>query len=1105
MRNRSPFFLLVFCTYILNAQAQWTEFPPHNAEDVELIYVSDEGHLVGLLKYPTRLMKSDDLGENWSVFDEISGPYHPSDGKRFNRVKQDKDGNYWHSPQSSSLRKFDNSQNKWNHQFHAGGSIFDYQFLDNGNILVATSNKRLQLYSSQGILIRQHILSYNIYQILLGEGDTHYAVQGGGTSRFIFKFNSDLSIIEEEWQHRAPSSERFIISDNRIIGYASYSDDGINWVPFPNGLEGIVAHLNNNTIAVANRDGVYISINNATTFSNTGSMPLGSPSIYGDGIFAIGDQDLIICESGFCNKSIYYSINDLSDWKTVKPDIGNPYSYDIELAGSHILLNSCGNFDLRFNQQMNAWEDYDLFQNNDPWCLSYYVESLSDGTLISDNGSYSNDGGKTWEKNFPFNATQNGMIVNNDIVYIINYETIYKSIDSGLSWTPYSQTYLPDTIRSIHPHGISASGEVYHEVGMTGYYRTTLEGEVLSEIGLGMGGFTIDVLTSYYGDDIYYLHANDNREVYLFHSSDDGNNFKSKKIEDTYSSSVSYSIDHLGNLYKVNDNEIKISQDHGGTWQDITPMWPSDFIITGVEVGFDNHIYLATKGAPIFKSDFSITTPDQLCTQVYLDDDNNCEWNDESFLANIKININDEICQITDENGETQANLLSGTYRVEAELRPDLYRSCDPIQDVVLERGDPKKQLFFPVEIIEHCNDVGVTGTLPLLRRCFENKYYIELYNDGSTIAQNVKLKLTLDEHFEFVSADMNVISSSGLEYIFEIEDLRPNQKHRHYVNFVLSCNSELGEQHYMNTEVLYDNACPMQLRDDSAFLCLENRGSYDPNDKIIFLNGIAGDSIIESDDDIEYLIRFQNTGTDTAITVRIEDKLSNNFYVRSAYPVAASHDFNWTLEQNRLIVEFDNILLPDSTINEPASHGFVKFEIKVDSSMTAPGSIIENSADIYFDFNEPIKTNTVESFYLCKDTSSIVNISICPDEVYDGYQQTGVYVDTLSTKSGCDSVRTLNLDVVFALDCITSTLDAINDELSIYPNPAKNNLYVQYSGNQRLKSYVIYNTQGHLSESIFLNKNSIIGTQELSSGIYFLKLIFNDGSFVTKKIVIAR
>jgi len=142
---------------------------------------------------------------------------------------------------------------------------------------------------------------------------------------------------------------------------------------------------------------------------------------------------------------------------------------------------------------------------------------------------------------------------------------------------------------------------------------------------------------------------------------------------------------------------------------------------------------------------------------------------------------------------------------------------------------------------------------------------------------------------------------------------------------------------------------------------CQEIIGSYDPNDKTVQPTGIADQHYIEEGTELTYKIRFQNTGSDTAFRVVIIDTLKNDFLDLQTFKITnTSHSYNARItNQNVLIVEFDNILLPDSTTNEPASHGFVQY--KITPFQDAPkNSIITNLGDIYFDYNHPITTNTV-------------------------------------------------------------------------------------------------------------------------------------------------
>ncbi|MEM9824801.1 MAG: T9SS type A sorting domain-containing protein, partial [Bacteroidota bacterium] len=116
-----------------------------------------------------------------------------------------------------------------------------------------------------------------------------------------------------------------------------------------------------------------------------------------------------------------------------------------------------------------------------------------------------------------------------------------------------------------------------------------------------------------------------------------------------------------------------------------------------------------------------------------------------------------------------------------------------------------------------------------------------------------------------------------------------------------------------------------------------------------------------------------QNTGTDTAFNVVIRDAISEYLNPNSIRPGASSHPYTWGIaEDDVLFFNFENIMLPDSNINEPASHGFVKFKIKQELD-NLPGTLIENSAGIYFDFNAPVITNTsvhqIEERFFLLDT----------------------------------------------------------------------------------------------------------------------------------------
>jgi len=133
---------------------------------------------------------------------------------------------------------------------------------------------------------------------------------------------------------------------------------------------------------------------------------------------------------------------------------------------------------------------------------------------------------------------------------------------------------------------------------------------------------------------------------------------------------------------------------------------------------------------------------------------------------------------------------------------------------------------------------------------------------------------------------------------------------------------------------------------------------AYDPNDKTPSLH-----ESLPGLERLDYAIRFQNTGNDTAFTVIVRDTLESYFDPLSIVLGGSSHDFEFSMvDGNVMVWTFNNILLPDSATDPRGSIGFFNFSIDVDPSLGI-GSVIDNDAEIYFDFQPPVHTNHAQTF----------------------------------------------------------------------------------------------------------------------------------------------
>ncbi len=132
--------------------------------------------------------------------------------------------------------------------------------------------------------------------------------------------------------------------------------------------------------------------------------------------------------------------------------------------------------------------------------------------------------------------------------------------------------------------------------------------------------------------------------------------------------------------------------------------------------------------------------------------------------------------------------------------------------------------------------------------------------------------------------------------------------------------------------------------------------GSYDPNCKINDKADTMQLSSIQNGEFINYTIQFQNTGTAPAIDISIIDTLPISLQANTLDLITSSAAYTFSQQNNILTWTFKNINLPDSTNNEPLSHGYISFRIKPLTTLNAGDSIV-NRAAIYFDFNAPVLT----------------------------------------------------------------------------------------------------------------------------------------------------
>ncbi len=211
----------------------------------------------------------------------------------------------------------------------------------------------------------------------------------------------------------------------------------------------------------------------------------------------------------------------------------------------------------------------------------------------------------------------------------------------------------------------------------------------------------------------------------------------------------------------------------------------------------------------------------------------------------------------------------------------------------------------------------------------------------------------------------------SGSTYTYTITDFGNIDFHNDFIlTFQTDTTAQLGDSicvDVQTTPVINDNS-PVN---NSYSYCYEVINSYDPNNKLVYPKTV----LPLYEDWLTYTINFQNTGTAPAFNIRLEDTLSSLLDLSTFEVIGYKHANHFNLTGDKLIVYFPDIMLPDSTTNEPESKGYFQYRIKPISGLN-DGTLIENTAHIFFDFNDPIVTNTAITSYVEPDHSSVTKLN---------------------------------------------------------------------------------------------------------------------------------
>jgi hypothetical protein len=424
----------------------------------------------------------------------------------------------------------------------------------------------------------------------------------------------------------------------------------------------------------------------------------------------------------------------------------------------------------------------------------------------------------------------------------------------------------------------------------------------------------------------------------------------------------------------------------------------------------------------------------------------------EPLLANKKIKEqNTGRFAFSEQNGHYSVSVLdTGSFTV-APAPINYYNAVPATQSAyftgILQTDSLNHFAFQPLGVV---NDVCVTLTpLTPFRPGFNASYMITYENTGNTTLSG-SVVFFPDSALTYVSSSLTPAAVYADSVIWNYTSLAPFQSGSILVTVNINSATPIG------TEIISDVRIDPVAGDanpacNHARWQLLTRGSYDPNDILVDEDTLTTTQLAALPS-LEYIIRFQNTGNDTAFTVKILNpidttklQLSTIEFVSSSHPV----NLKWIDYRQNMEFTFADILLPDSNTNALLSHGFVRYRIQPKTNLVA-GNLITNNAGIYFDFNEPVLTNTA--------VTSIVLLS-------------------------------------------SIAASGIQTPFSIFPNPTNNTFTITIPENLLGNTLTITDVTGKLMAAVSLvtgPSSLTLSTESWSAGIYFVRA----GNAVNKLII---
>jgi hypothetical protein len=455
------------------------------------------------------------------------------------------------------------------------------------------------------------------------------------------------------------------------------------------------------------------------------------------------------------------------------------------------------------------------------------------------------------------------------------------------------------------------------------------------------------------------------------------------------------------------------------------------------------------------------------------DINNNCSLDgNETNMSGMFVKTEpDNFYDITDESGNYSIPVDTGiSYKIIPIINSKIGNqssSCYPFRTVLFnqKQKDSTGNDFF---IKQELNpDLKLNYSISNRTRCFPGASAITIANYGFADAANVTVSVEApsfyfikDANFPFLKDDKFIQFNVGKIEAGKITTITLTDS--------ISCAAMLSDVANIRSIVNTTTNCiNPEFCKDTVIIRFSVTGSFDPNDKQVFPSLINFEDYSNGNKELNYLIRFQNSGNGEARTVRVIDTLSSSLDIHSIRSIQTSHSSSTKIiSSDPLIIEwfFENINLPAQSQSEELSQGYISFAIDLKEGLEDK-TTVSNGAAIYFDYNEPVITNRATT-------------------LISSEEETETYKESIPT--GTQMVSS-------------------NHSIILFPNPITESSVIKISPALNTFKTAVYDSKGiKLLEKDGSGDEVSINRNDIKPGIYFYHIYTDNqeigkGSFLVK------